>query len=467
MVKLKSLTMHYRITLLIILLSTSLFAQNRASTSYFGTAALDFRTFPPQPVTNSAMNTTESAASICNEQGDILFYSNGGDSPTYPGVFGGIWNANNQLMENGNLTDLGGCISSHYGATIIPIDTSVTKTGNNTLYYLITNDCIESNFSGNQINSGIRYYVIDMSFNNGLGKVIERDVSILPFSSNGKIGTGFEPIAAISNAITNDYWLFGYHNDSLFSMSIGYNNIGNYRSYFKSEGKITISPKGNYLVSGEKLYELNNSTGDLNLTFDLFSDNCAFSSNGMVLYVLENGELFQYDLSSSNIQNSKIQLSTLGIKHELILAPDYKIYFFKDNFSSLNGSIQCPNSIGFTCGLTNEQLYLGGKNSGSNFTNIAANLLFNNGLNCIAEVNDIDLNSFSIAPNPSSDKIFISGENNIKHVEIYSISGQILKSQDVYNNSVSLDIFDFDKGVYFVRIIDLKENPYTVKIQKR
>src|SRR5690606_3064833 len=129
-------------------------------------------------------------------------------------------------------------------------------------------------------------------------------------------------------------------------------------------------------------------------------------------------------------ENSKTLITTGSVGYNLFLGPDYRIYFFLQNSTYFSGCIHCPNEIGVACGVDYQQISLGGRSSGNDFTNIPANLLYDNSVNCVAEVNDMDLNSFSIFPNPTSDRIFISGENNIKHVEIYSISGQILKTQD-------------------------------------
>lgn len=441
------------IRLIFLFSALNLAAQNRATVSYFGTAALDFSVFPPQAITSSAMHGVESPASICNEQGHLLFYSNGGDSPLAPSTVGGIWNANNVLMENGDLTGLGGCISSYFGATIIPIDTSFNKVGGTNIYYLITNDCVESSFSGNSFNAGIRYCVIDMTYNGGLGKVIEKNISILPFSSNPTISTNLEPISAIVHANDKDYWLFGYHNDSLYSLKITASGFGNYHSYFLGKNKITISPNGQYLICEGNLYGLDNSTAGLTFLLNLNTNNCAFSSNGRVLYTMEGHILSQYDLTASTILDSKTYIATIGNNSQLILAPDYRIYFFVQNGTSFAGYVSCPNTLGMACNVGHQTVAFGGRNAEDYFTNIPANFLYKEGETCLLGIqkNDLVTKLVEVYPNPVKNDLTIESQYELNQIEIFSIAGQLLQTITPQSKWIKIDFAGYEQGFYFLK----------------
>jgi len=432
----------------------NLSAQNRATVSYFGTAALDFSVFPPQAITSSAMHGVESPASICDEQGYLLFYSNGGDSPLVPTSIGGIWNKNNVLMENGDLTGLGGCLSSYYGATIIPIDTSFSKVGLTNIYYLITNDCVESNYSGSQFNAGLRYCVIDMTYNGGLGKVIQKNTSILPFSSSPVISTNLEPISAIVHANNKDYWLFGYHNDSLYSLKISASGFTNYHSYFLGKDPITISPNGQYLICEGNLYGLDNSTAALTFLLNLNTNNCAFSSNGRVLYTMEGQILSQYDLTASTILDSKTYIATIGNECQLVLAPDYRIYFFVKNGTSFAGYVSCPNTLGMACNVGHQTVDFGGKNAEDYFTNIPANFLYQEGETCLLGIqkNGLVTELVEVYPNPVKNELTIESQDELNQIEVFSITGQLLQSITPQSKLLKIDLAIFEQGVYLVKV---------------
>lgn len=62
------------------------------------------------------------------------------------------------------------------------------------------------------------------------------------------------------------------------------------------------------------------------------------------------------------------------------------------------------------------------------------------------------LSKTKLYPSPTSDKIFISSENNnIESCVIYSISGK--KILEVINTESSIDVSSLSKGVYFVELI--------------
>src|SRR5690606_1129104 len=131
---------------------------------YFGDkAGLDFRQGNPVPLANSAMQSFEGSAVATTVTGDLMFYSNGGSTPYQ----GGVWNRNHQMMPNGNLTGAGGCNSSFQSSLILPLPRSVDK------YYLFTTDCMENSSVG-----GLRYNVIDMHFDGGLGDVVAKGVKL-------------------------------------------------------------------------------------------------------------------------------------------------------------------------------------------------------------------------------------------------------------------------------------------------
>ena len=67
------------------------------------------------------------------------------------------------------------------------------------------------------------------------------------------------------------------------------------------------------------------------------------------------------------------------------------------------------------------------------------------------EENDIVETGFKIYPNPATATFQIDGVKQESQLEIYSVLGQFIHSQNVVPNS-NVDISDLTKGIYFVRV---------------
>jgi len=72
---------------------------------------------------------------------------------------------------------------------------------------------------------------------------------------------------------------------------------------------------------------------------------------------------------------------------------------------------------------------------------------------CTVGITDPAKATFSIVPNPASDKVKISAEINFHTVEVVSFLGQIVLSQSNASNTASLDVSALTNGIYFVRIV--------------
>jgi hypothetical protein len=107
---------------------------------------------PPSFVPGCLISTPEGSASVADRlTGALLFYTNGVT----------VWNANNQVMSNGTglLGGTAALLSSTTAAVIVP------KPGSISLFYIVT---IDEQFNGN----GVRYSVVDMTLNGGLGDIV-------------------------------------------------------------------------------------------------------------------------------------------------------------------------------------------------------------------------------------------------------------------------------------------------------
>jgi hypothetical protein len=326
-------------------------AQNLQNNQWrFGAnGAVDFNTVPPSFVPGCLISTPEGSASVADRlTGALLFYTNGVT----------VWNANNQVMSNGTglLGGTAALLSSTTAAVIVP------KPGSISLFYIVT---IDEQFNGN----GVRYSVVDMTLNGGLGDIVAGQKNIFLFQTNS------EKLEVVPASDSISYWLITHDNpgDTFFSFKIDNSCIqttpvisqigGNHGN---GAGHMKVSKQFNKIAIGLlkvgagsttqiELFDFNNTTGVLsnamtwNYTIQVaLIYGVEFSPNGEVLYVSDLQNLVQYDITQPTplaIQNSLYQVSTGG-GASLQLGKDEKIYV---NSGSLN-AINCPNNLGAACG---------------------------------------------------------------------------------------------------------------------
>src|SRR5690606_17412451 len=97
-------------------------------------AGLNFNTSPPTAI-ETQISSQEASASICDEMGNLLFYTDGDT----------LWDKHHKAMPNGlDLSGTGSNItySSAQGTLIVPAPGKPKK------YYVFSLGCTESNFLG-------------------------------------------------------------------------------------------------------------------------------------------------------------------------------------------------------------------------------------------------------------------------------------------------------------------------------
>lgn len=434
-----------------LLIPMLLFAQKQTTFWYFGeNAGLDFSSGTPVAVMGSAMNKDEGCSSISDSQGNLLFYTNGIK----------VWNKNHQQMPNG--FGLAGHESSSQSGLIVP------KPGSNNLFYIFTTDAF---FYGN----GLKYSVVDMSQQSGLGNVTTKNTALYSPTT--------EKLTAVHHHNQSDYWLISHEagnntfraypitaagvGTAVNSQAGAVHNLGSGGQ--DAIGCMKMSPDGSKLavalyVQGKlEIFDFNNATGLVSnpVSFPAIYPNLygvEFSASGKVLYFTSDSNLYQVDMqagSSAGIIASAQKVGSAdpgpfnaGYMGALQLALNGKIYgtnFFSEYLFVINE----PEALGIECMYQEQGIYLGGKHCYAGLPGFVQSWLKTSVPSGLAEKEDEG--GAQVFPNPTSGHITIKLPEGGEMWAIYDIYGRCLMMADVGNEKqISLEIQT--NGVFFVRI---------------
>lgn len=175
------------ITLILHIILCPGWAQKENNYWFFGdNVGLDFNTSPPTSITGG-LNSYEGCASISDQMGRLLFYTDGTT----------VFNRQGLVMNNGS--GLFGSTSSTSSALIVPDPCSETS------YYIFTTDDVSGS-------NGLNYNIVEMD-NNG-------DCYYDPSSEFGRVvlknqrlaGSNGEKVCALKKSNGIDYWVLATYN---------------------------------------------------------------------------------------------------------------------------------------------------------------------------------------------------------------------------------------------------------------
>lgn len=343
---------------------------------------INFNTTPPTAVNTSAIGTSEGCASVADPiSGQLLFYTDGVT----------VWNSTNVVMQNGS-----GLMG---GSTFLPSSTTAAiicpRPGNSQQYYIFT---IDEQGSTN----GLRFSVVDMSLQGGLGAVVAGQKNILLYNtlseklqiiphSNGT------SLWVLTHSLPNSFVAFLVDTAGVSQLPV-VSTLGN--AHLQSWGHMKISKQFDRLAMGNsdesriELFDFDWCTGVVsNFRNFLFSFTPSsiygieFSPDGSRLYVTNISYVVQYNLQAGSIaaiQTSGIIVGGTGLTQlsAVQLGPDNRIYVAGNNSVD---RIDSPNALGIACGYVSSPITnLGNGSFGlPNWVYSTGDLPFNNVLNAI------------------------------------------------------------------------------------
>lgn len=458
---------------------------------------LNFSTNPPQTfISNTA--AFEISTSISSQNAGLLAYLS--LNQTNNSFSGDIRNAENEIILNGDSIITNRSLAS--SAFFLP------NPSNSDQFYLI-------HVGLPSANTILYYSLLDMSLNNGNGKIIEKNIEIL----SSFFGEG---ITATKHANGNDWWIVlrelnqGFSDPNCTNKFIKFllNNNGFQGPYFQNIGtQICFSqwyPAAwlKFSKSGRKMafasYGIDvNPPYSSKRALDIFSFNrcngelyestsiipqysneiepygLEFSPNDNFLYVSSGigessfgNKLIQFDISNTissesirNIYNiNNLENLSFG---QLKLASDNKIYMsninfdenyflIRDTFTTHLSVINSPNSIGLSCDFSPFSVYLGNDCTCNydlpSIPNYSLGKI--NPEDCVTSQNKIDDNYIKVFPNPASNNLNIESQKSIYKIKIFDISGKMIQTFISNFQSQTIDISHLPNGIYVLQVDD-------------
>jgi gliding motility-associated-like protein len=352
--------------------TTIIFGQLQNNNWVFGYGArVDFSGSIPVGSSNSAINSNESTASVSDHStGQIRFYTDGRK----------VWNANNDVMPNGSNLLGGFFISCTQGALIVPFPEDDQR------YYIFTLDELEVDPTNPVADDGLRYSVVDMTLNGGLGDIQTSNM-------NTQLATDLtEKLIVIRSAEIQGFWVIAHRRNANEFLAwkidaCGVNPqpiVSAVGSFFSSaafganegwQGAMDASPDGNRIgmpvdwSDRLEFFDFNKTTGVISnpLTVNILDDSnppflrkygACFSPDGSKFYYTNYNSVHQLDLST---YNSVAIASSITLIYSPVLepnnyacfqieqAPNNKLYVAIGNAGRLD-EISNPNSLGLGCG---------------------------------------------------------------------------------------------------------------------
>lgn len=359
------------INVIVCLFSIFSFSQGINNNWYFGkNAALDFSSGTPMALSGSAMDTNEGVASISDNSGQLLFYTDGRR----------VWNKNNQLMPNGtSLTSSGR--DANQGVVIVPYPNHP-----NEYFIFTTNGGIPQN--GPQYNF-MAYSRVDMTLNGGLGDIVDLNTPLEDHLGNTVWQGKVEAITVITNGDSN-YWVLMPHRNKLLAYSVDENGVNT--TPVQSDivfvnptvSSMKVSPNNqflvinNFLTGVSNLYGFNEVSGQVsnstplgsfiiqggsgnNLNLGIHSTEFSSQSNIIWLSIFSpDNFVYGYDLNNLNAPPIIFSIPISGRLGTLQRGPDEELYLASDLNDYL---IRINNSNNINqATLTQNAVYLGGIN---------------------------------------------------------------------------------------------------------
>jgi gliding motility-associated-like protein len=488
------------VLLILLFFVITISAQKEANFWYFGRkAGINFNTNPPIATKDGKLETLEGCSSFSDSDGNLLFYVG---APNTDNNRLTVWDKNHNVMtysdgRPGN--NLLGNTSSTQSAMIIPKPLSTN------IYYLFTLDDGTDRFQNSngdyvitEEGKGLNLYTIDTS--GGLGKIVEGPVDL----SDGLFNSWTEKVAAVKGSECNTFWIVSKVNNLFYAYKVDENGVSltpvistvsNYTSAENntSRGYLKLSPDGSKLAIANQygnqigtkellLYSFNNDSGTVtNDGISLLPNindgqayGVEFSRTSKKLYVTTTSDfrgnleanpsvykLFQFDLTSLNIPNTKYKIHEQeGFRGALQLGPDGKIYATiplayndADGDATFLSAIENPEADAADVIFTENAIDLGGRFATQGLPPFIASLLL--------PIEIVDADNNSVINNQNLE--FCAGQDKV--IESETLTGTDVTYEWTFDDGITASVIQDTKNLVLNNIVTSDSGKYTLVVQ--
>lgn len=426
------------------------------------------------PVDFSSINAT-----YCNDNGELMTYFNGNT----------VYNRKHQIMDNGQNIDYN---EDYDYAPYNTIMLDFPSTNKQKVFLLHARTDFLWAPANTITLSQVYYSIIDLTMDNGLGKVIEKNKNLFKDTlSYGKItaikhGNGRDWWILINEFRTNNYYTLLLDPDGIhiqYKQQIGPvipHSLG--QSTFSPDGKTYVTVGSINVSEGcyVDIYDFDRCSGQLSnhrrhhWTGSDRSVGAAFSPNSRYLYVPAMTSVYQYDLQAPDWIASRVKvLEYDGFEAPFPtrffgawLAPDNKIYMSSTNGVNYIHTINEPNKAGLACQAEQHNIDIGCYSylTIPNYPHYrlydlqgsACDTLGINGPIVSVAPNPAPQPGFTVFPNPVSDRqLTISNETGVGFTaRLYTLTGQCVFS----------DVSAGDTTVWHCQLPDLSAGLYLLEL---
>lgn len=382
-----------------------------------------------------------------------------------------------------------------YGTSIFEGATAISRPSHSNQYYLIYQNI---NYLGPILgypSLHLRYSLIDMTRDSGKGGIIpgKRLRSIV----NDTLEQG--SISACKHANGRDWWVVEksilknkyykilitpdsmYVSDQSIGMAFHMVNYVNWASFSPDGSKYAFLVSDFNGTDSIEVMDFDRCTGEFSnpISWKLpntYGDGCIFSPNSRFLYVIQQENLYQYDMSASNISNSLIKVDTFDGAGSWFafpaLAPDGKIYVGAWNAAKELNVINNPDSLGKACNFSQHSFSLPFYNFCTPYyPNYDLGELKGSHCDSLTEIGRLGGFKFkmSIFPNPTTSWVNIEYESTQNlQCGIYEITGKLITHFMLYPyfKSRMFDMSGLNEGIYLLKVMNKKGVSSDYKIIK-
>ena len=442
---------------------------------------------------NNGVYFDNNNASVCNKDGELLFYTNGcsiinrfgeimpkGDSLNYDQFIDLLW---------------ADCKYGYPGVQdIMILPDPATELG----YYILHKTNV---YVPNVNEFELRYSYVDMTLDSGFGDVIVKNQVYYDTTQTRPLYSYF---TAVNHENGKDWWIIQpLTEDSLFITFLldenGIHRMQNQNSHeYFTEFRTSASGTSKFSPDGSKyamysyynnlhVYDFDRETGELSnhqeiiihddvIFSEIWFSSVEWSPNSRFIYLTSRNGLYQVDMWAENQQDGILLIDIYNGTEDpfpttfylMAQAPDCRIYVCPTSSTNSYHVINDPNELGVDCNFVQNGIKLPSGTGVASMPNFPRFRVDEEDKCDPTLVSVIDsspvIETLSIYPNPTHNVISIDSDLEFDEIRILQLDGRIVMTEKFQQN---IDVSLLERGMYVIQFIENGRVQSTKKFIKR